>query len=163
MADPLAKLIELDERDVTEIKRMSSLRDAVIEALPDGLVIVDLDGKIVMVNQKTILLFGYSRQELIGAPVENLLPSSLREVHRQHRLDYNSFDISPHARTMGLGIQLIGVRKDGRELPVDLQLARVETPDGVYNMALVHYTPRPPVQRIIDPDAEGELFRDGTK
>lgn len=154
MTDPLAKLIEIQDNDLTEMKRISAIRDAVIEALPDGLVVVDLDGKIVMVNQKATLLFGYSRAELIGSPVEMLLPAGLREVHKQHRLDYNSFDVSPHARTMGLGMQLTGVRKDGRELPVDLQLARAETPDGVFNLALVHYTPRPPKQRVAPMEAD---------
>lgn len=150
MPDPLSKLIEMDEKDAVEAKRLAALNalsSAILEALPDGLVVVDLEGKIVLVNQKAVLLFGYTRAELIGRPVEDLIPSHLREIHLQHRLDYNSFDLNPHARTMGLGTQLTGVRKDGRQLPVDLQLARTVTPDGTYNIALVHYTPRPPASR----------------
>lgn len=150
MSDTLAKLAQLDEKDTEEARRMGrihALSGAILESLPDGLVVVDMDGRIVLVNQKTVLLFGYTRSELIGSPVEDLLPAELREAHVQHRLDYNSFDLNPHARTMGLGMQLMGVRKDGRQLPVDLQLARTVTAEGTYNIALVHYTPRPPGSR----------------
>lgn len=163
MSDALTKLSELDEKDTEEARRqgrINALSSAILESLPDGLVVVDMEGRIVLVNQKTVLLFGYTRSELIGRPVEDLLPLELRDAHIQHRLDYNSFDLNPHARTMGLGMQLMGVRKDGRELPVDLQLARTVTPDGTYNIALVHYTPRPPGKR---PPVSEDQSRAGTE
>jgi PAS domain S-box-containing protein len=79
---------------------------------------VDVEGKIVLVNERTEYMFGYPRAELIGRPVEMLMPARTRQIHTTHRREYNQFNRSPHARTMGLGLKLIALRCDGLEFPM---------------------------------------------
>jgi PAS domain S-box-containing protein len=75
--------------------------ETLLEAVPDALVGVDHAGVIRFVNRQTELLFGYDRDELIGAPLETLVPESLRPVHKVHRQGYAA---APFTRTMGLGL-----------------------------------------------------------
>jgi len=93
---------------------------AVFESLPDGILIVDDDGIILEVNSQVETLFGYEREELLGAPVERLLPSALRSAHRKHREGYAK---SPHVRPMGAGLDLRGRRRDGTEFDVEVSLS----------------------------------------
>jgi len=93
------------------------------------MVVVDQDGKIVLVNTQTERLFGYRREEILGREVEVLLPDSLREQHRLHRKD---FIADPHVRPMGVGLELLGLRKGGTEFPVEVSLGPVETREGVW-------------------------------
>ena len=92
------------------------------------MVVVDQDGKIVLVNAQTERLFGYQREEILGRDVEVLLPDSLREQHRLHRKDFLA---QPHVRPMGVGLELFGLRKGGAEFPVEVSLGPVETTAGV--------------------------------
>ncbi len=85
-------------------------------------------GIIEVVNARAEAMFGYSRDELIGQPVESLLPVSLREMHVRHRADYVS---DPHTRLMGMGFDLIGRRKDGQEFPVEVGLTFAQTSRGI--------------------------------
>ncbi len=145
MVRAIERLIQLDEQETArQRERVASLAlaAAVIEALPDALVVIDLSGAIVMINERTELLFGYLRSELIGRQVEMLLPAESRDLHAKNRIEYNQFTLSAHARTMGLGLQLSGVRSDGHVFPVDIMLARMVVPKGIYNLALVRHTPR---------------------
>jgi PAS domain S-box-containing protein len=98
-----------------------------LDSAPDAAVIVDETGTIVLVNAQTEQLFGYGRNELIGRPVETLLPESLRGRHVAHRDRYLS---DPETRPMGVGLELAGQRKDGTEFPVDVSLSSIETPGG---------------------------------
>jgi PAS domain S-box-containing protein len=100
-----------------------------LESAPDGMVIVNADGRIVVVNSQTEILFGYSRQELIGQPVELLIPARLEHLHTKHRA---SFLAEPHVRPMGAGLELFGKRKNGTEFPVEISLSPLRTPQGLF-------------------------------
>jgi PAS domain S-box-containing protein len=100
-----------------------------LESAPDGMVIVNADGKIVVVNSQTEILFGYSRQELIGQPLEILIPARLDRLHVKHR---ESFVAEPHVRPMGAGLELFGKRKNGTEFPVEISLSPLRTPQGLF-------------------------------
>jgi len=97
------------------------------EAVPDALVIVDDQGRIVDVNSRAESLFGYLRSELIGQPVEVLMPQRFRDRHVGQRDRYGE---RPHVRPMGLGLGLYGRAKDGREFPLEISLAPMQRPDG---------------------------------
>ena len=90
------------------------------------MVIVDPDGLMQLVNAETERLFGHTREELVGHPVEMLIPGRFHEQHPGHR---GSFFAAPRARPMGAGLDLWGVRKDGTEFPVEVSLSPLET-DG---------------------------------
>jgi PAS domain S-box-containing protein len=93
---------------------------AIVDAAPDALVMVDEGGSILLVNRQAEELFGYHRSELLGLPVETLLPESAREVHRARRAGYEA---APRTRPMGSGLQLLARRRDGREFPVEISLS----------------------------------------
>jgi PAS domain S-box-containing protein len=92
----------------------------VLDAAPDSIVIANTNGQIVLVNRQTESLFGYMREELMGMPVENLLPEHFRSIHVAHRAIYTA---APQARPMGVGLDLIARRKDGSEFPVEISLS----------------------------------------
>jgi PAS domain S-box-containing protein len=99
-----------------------------LESAPDAVVIIDPDGSMVFVNAQTERMFGYSRDELVGAPVETLLPERFRGGHAGHR---QRFLADPRSRPMGAGLELSARRKDGTEFPVDILLSPMETEEGV--------------------------------
>lgn len=95
----------------------------VVEAIPDGVVIVDSDGLIVLVNREMERLVGYTRDQMLGQAVEMLIPSDLRGEHVSNRTD---FAASPRRRSMGLGLDLAAQRQDGTNFPVEIALAPAE-------------------------------------
>ena len=105
-----------------------------LDSAPDAIVIVDPDGRIVLVNTQTEKMFGYNRDELPGEPVEMLMPKRSRKAHVGHRANYGS---NPGTRPMGTGLELAGRRKDGSEFPVDITLSTLETQDGVLVTSVV--------------------------
>jgi len=100
---------------------------ALIEFAPDAMVISNAGGEIVLVNGQTERLFGYRREELLGQPVEILMPERFRERHPGHRSSYLA---SPEVRAMGPGMDLHGLRKDGTEFPIEVALGPLETEEG---------------------------------
>jgi len=115
-------------RDVTERERAEQRFRQMIECAPNGMVMVDRLGKIVLVNTQIEQLFGYSRDELLGQPIEVLVPERFRAHHHDYR---NSFLAQPAARPMGAGRDLFGLRKDGTEFPVEIGLNPLETEQGM--------------------------------
>ncbi len=114
-------------RDVTVRRRAEQKFRALLEAAPDAMVIAGPDGRIALVNAQAEKMFGYGRNELLGEPVERLVPQRFRERHVGHRDGYIR---QPKARGMGSGVELFGVRKDGGEFPVEISLSPIETEDG---------------------------------
>jgi PAS domain S-box-containing protein len=108
--------------------------ESLLEAMPDALVGVDTSGEIQFVNHQTELMFGYERDELIGSPIETLVPESLRELHTAHRERYFT---SPATRAMWTGLKLRGRRADGVEFPVDIGLTFTDLGDGLLVIAAV--------------------------
>lgn len=98
-----------------------------LESVPDAVIIADAHGRIVRVNAQTRRLFGFSEEELLGQPVELLIPERFRERHIRERRVYMA---SPDTRFMGAGGELYGRRRDGSEFPVENTVSPLETPDG---------------------------------
>lgn len=106
-----------------------------LEAVPDAIVIVDGgEGTIAYVNRLAEDLFGWPRQELLGRPVEVLVPARFHEVHARHR---GAYDRSPLTRPMGLGLDLAGLRRDGREFAAEISLAPLEQEGRRYTVAAI--------------------------
>jgi protein-histidine pros-kinase len=122
------RLVTAAIRDVTERKRAERKFRDLLEAAPDAMVIVDQSGRIVLVNAQTEKLFGYTRAELLGQAVELLVPNRYRAAHSGHRAGYS---VSPRARSMGSGLELFGVKKNGDEFPIEISLSPLETEEGM--------------------------------
>jgi len=128
METPQGRMVISAIRDVTARKGAEEKFRALLESAPDAMVIVDQHGKIVLVNSRTEEMFGYARHELLGYSVEVLIPERFHERHLMHR---SGFVDTPRQRAMGEELELFGLRKDGREFPVEVSLSPIRTPDGV--------------------------------
>lgn len=107
---------------------------AAVESAPSGLLMADASGRIVLVNREIERLFGYAREELLGQPIERLVP----ERFRRHHPDYRAmFREDPRVRAMGAGRDLFGLRKDGAEVPVEIGLTPVPTEDGMFVLGAI--------------------------
>ena len=107
---------------------------AVVDAAPDGIIVADAAGQILLANRQTEVLFGYQRGDLLGHSVDDLLPESLSEVHRAHRTRYRA---EPRIRAMGAGLNLLGRRSDGSVFPVEISLSPLGTDGGLRVVAVI--------------------------
>ena len=120
--------------DITERKRADERFRVVVEASPSGILMIDGGGEITLVNAQTEELFGYKRAELLGRPLEILLPERYRGSHPDLR---TSFFGHPSIRAMGAGRDLYGRRKDGSEVAVEIGLRPIETSEGLLVLATI--------------------------
>jgi PAS domain S-box-containing protein len=132
----VAFVTDITHRKAAEdaLRRSEARARSLFEAASEGVVVVDPHGRIVSVNGKAEELFGYARSELIGQPVEMLMPDRYRDAHPRHRREYFA---SPRSRPMGRGLDLAGRRKDGSEFPIEISLSPIETDEGPQSVALV--------------------------
>jgi len=114
-------------RDVTDRMQAEQKFRDLLESAPDAMVIVEPNGTITLINSQTEKLFGYSRDELIGQPVEVLVPEQFRDKHFLHVIGYFR---EPHTRSMGTGLELYGLRKSGEEFSIEVSLSPLQTSEG---------------------------------
>ena len=123
------------QRDLSETLQLHALRAsdarfrAILESAPDAIVIIDSAGLIRLVNAQAEALFGYSRSELVGHPIELLMPARFRQQHIENR---GAYAAAAHPRAMGVGLELLGLRKDGSEFPVEISLSPLHTDEGTF-------------------------------
>lgn len=121
-------------RDVTPQRQAEARFRALLESAPDGIIVVDAKGMIVIVNSQAERLFHYTRDELLGKPIEILVPDRVRGHHIGDRTSYSA---EPRTRAMGSGRNLTGRAKDGKEFPVEISLSPLETDQGTLVISIV--------------------------
>jgi len=121
-------------REIAERNRTEELFRLVVESAPNGLLMIDRHGTIVLANSQMEKMFGYGRQDLLGQPLETLIPERHLGQDPGHR---EGFFADPKVRAMGAGGDLFGLRKDGSEFPVEIGLNPVNTPEGTHVLASV--------------------------
>jgi PAS domain S-box-containing protein len=149
--DALWRLEEVGRERMLSAPNGEAKFRGLIETAPDAIVGVGANGRIEVVNAQTEHLFGYGRNELIGEPVEILVPDAARAVHPAHRSGYLA---DPTPRPMGAAMQLAGRRKDGTEFPAEISLSALATEEGLLVSAVVR-----DVTEQVDAVAERERFK----
>jgi PAS domain S-box-containing protein len=122
------------QRQIMERERAEARFRGLLEGAPDAIIIVDGSGRIILANSATARVFGYLPGELLGKPIEFLIPPRFREHHEQHQAEYAARQFP---RLMGDKRQLLGQHKDGREFPVEVSLSPIEVEGGVVVMSAV--------------------------
>jgi two-component system cell cycle sensor histidine kinase/response regulator CckA len=126
------------------LQRHEKLLPALLDSAAQAILGVDPHGYIVLANAQTERTFGYSRRELVGASIDVLVPVASQAVHAGHRTEYFA---NPRIRPMGIGMELAGRRKDGKEFPAEVSLSYLDTDEGRFAIAFVtDITPRKQLQ-----------------
>ncbi len=134
------EFVAVSHKDVTQLKVLNhgKILEAryrgLLESVPDAIVMVNNTGRIILVNGQAEELFGYTKAELLGKPIEILLPQRFREGHVGHRTQYF---VEPKTRTMGAGLELFACRQDGTEFPVEICLSPLRTEEGTFAMSAI--------------------------
>ncbi|HKU40225.1 MAG TPA: PAS domain S-box protein, partial [Polyangiales bacterium] len=121
-------------RDETEYRRAARRFEVAVEAAPNAMIMVDVSGRVTLVNSEAERLFGYTRAELVGQPIEIFVPEAVRARHPRLRA---AFAGTPRQRAMGQGRDLRARRKDGSEIPVEIGLNPIETAEGLLVLCAV--------------------------
>ncbi|MFZ1132096.1 MAG: PAS domain S-box protein [Terriglobales bacterium] len=116
------------EEHEREVARAEAKFRGLLEAAPDAVAVTNPEGEIVLVNHQVERLFGYRREELLGHPIEILLPQHPPGVHSAHR---SQFFASPQSQPLGASLELLGVHKNGSEFPVEVSLSPLQTKTGL--------------------------------
>jgi PAS domain S-box-containing protein len=133
--------------DISEHKQAEERFRAAVMSSPHGMVMVNTRGEMVLVNEETERMFGYARDELLGASIEQLVPPRFRAEHPAHRA---SFLMKPQRRSMGAGRDLYGMRKNGSEFPVEIGLNPISTHQGLFTLSsIVDITERKHGQEVL--------------
>jgi len=120
--------------DITKRKQAEEQFRLVVEAAPSAMIMVNTEGGITLVNTQAELVFGYTRQELLGRPIETLVPERFRSHHMDYRHGYLG---DARARPMGAERELFGLRKDGTEVPIEIGLNPIHTAEGLLVLASI--------------------------
>ncbi|MFH1754422.1 MAG: PAS domain S-box protein [Candidatus Latescibacterota bacterium] len=138
--------------DITDRKRAEKLFRGLLEAAPDSMIIADHSGRISLVNAVTQKLFGYTSEELIGQPIEIVIPERFRTAHQKHMTHYFS---APKSRFMGAGVELPALCKDGREFPAEISLGPLAIGNDTYVFCAIRdITARKEAQRALQRSEE---------
>ncbi len=120
--------------DITERERAAERLMLAVEAAPSAMLLVGADGRIALANSQVERVFGWSREQVLGRPIEDLVPERFRMLHPEQR---RNFFATPSMRPMGAGRDLTGLRRNGTEIPVEIGLNPIQTPDGLFVLASV--------------------------
>jgi PAS domain S-box-containing protein len=115
-------------------EQKENLLQELFQHATESIIVVDSNGNIVLINPATEKLFGYTQEELSQKKVELLMPARLEKKHAAHRQHYNQ---NPHARSMGIGMDLSAKKKDGTEFPVEISLSPFESDGQLFNIAFI--------------------------
>ena len=154
LADPAVEGVIATLRDITQLKQAEEMSTGLVAAAPDAMIVVDGDGTVVLANDRAVALFDWPAEELVGRTVEALIPAELRSRHRAHRAAYGR---DPHGRMMGEGIELVALRRDGSEVPVEVSLSTHDTHRGRLTSASIRdITVQRETRRALEAALRGE-------
>lgn len=154
--DAKQQLIHEHEKTIQnaiERERMDEKFRGLLESAPDAIVVVNREGRIILVNSQTEKLFGYERSQILDKPVEMLIPENFHERHASHR---DSYFENPQLRPMGVGLNLHGVRRDASKFPVEISLSPLQTDKETWVIATI----RDVTERKLDEEKIRKLNED---